>query len=67
MKYAKGVGPVSARYACGGPSITTKSRFFKSPDVFRGERERSDYGGKTDPLAKESGETKALKPIKPRT
>jgi hypothetical protein len=67
MQYAKGKGPVSAKYACGGPVVTTKSRFMKAPDVFRGDKERTDYGGKKDPLADESGDSKSMKPIKPRS
>jgi hypothetical protein len=64
IKTARGV-----EYAKGGPPITTKSRFLKTPDVFRSkvEVQKTDYGAKTDPLAKKVGETKVEKPIKPRT
>ena len=50
----KGTGPVSAKYAKGGPEITTRSRFLKTPDVFRTSIERQDYGkkGKTGELSK---------------
>ena len=63
----KGTGPVSARFACGGPVITTKSRFLKTPDSFRTGIQRNDFGGKKDPLADESGDSKSLKPVKPRS
>jgi hypothetical protein len=63
-KTARGVS-----YAVGGPPITTKSRFLKTPNQFTAKAtdvQRSDYGGKKDPLAKPEGETKEFKPIKPR-
>jgi hypothetical protein len=65
---SKGKGPVSAGYASGGPSITTKSRFLKTPDVFRTSLERQDYGkkGKGGELSKTEGDSKSEKPIKPR-
>jgi hypothetical protein len=43
----KGAGPVSARYARGGPPITTKSKFIKTPDTFRTSIQRQDYEKKT--------------------
>jgi hypothetical protein len=54
-KTARGV-----QYAVGGPPITTKSRFLKTPNQFTAKTDvqRSDYGGKKDPLAKPQGETK---------
>jgi hypothetical protein len=63
---SKGKGPVSARYAEGGPPITTKSRFLKTPDTFRTDRQRIDYdkkskGGEMSKL--EGG--KSLTPVKP--
>lgn len=65
---SKGSGPVSTKYACGGAVLQpSRSRFLKTPDVFRGASERQDYGGKKDPLAKAKGETKCLTPVKPRT
>jgi hypothetical protein len=72
---SKGKGPVSARFARGGKELTSRSRFMKTPDQFTGGREvtkeshptRQDYGGKKDPLADQEGDTKKLKPIKPRT
>jgi hypothetical protein len=63
----KGTGPKNAEYAKGGPSIGSRSRFMKTPDVFRTGIERNDYGGKRDPLADPQGDSKSLKPIKPRT
>jgi hypothetical protein len=68
--FVKGTGLRDAKYARGGPSITTKSRFLKSPNQFTAKAanvQRSDYGSKKDPLAKPQGETKSEKPIKPRT
>lgn len=68
--YTKGTGPVSANFARGGPVLNpSRSQFMKTPDVFRtdsGPGARQDYGGKTDPLAKETGD-KSLKPVKPHT
>jgi hypothetical protein len=46
MQY-KGTGPIDAKYARGGPEVSTRSRFIKSPDVFRTSIERQDYGKKT--------------------
>lgn len=69
MSYAKGNGPVSATYARGGPPITTNSRFLKTKDVFRTSIEQQDYPkvGKGGTLSKTEGESKSLKPVKPRT
>lgn len=69
LKYAKGLGPVSAEYAKGGPSFSTRSKFMKTPDVFRTSIEEQDYGksGKGGKLSKTEGETKKLPTIKPRT
>jgi hypothetical protein len=66
---SKGKGPVSCGYASGGPSITTNSRFLKTPDVFRTSIEKQDYGksGKGGALSKMSGESKSEKAIKPRS
>ncbi len=66
---SKGKGPVSAKYAQGGESITTRSRFLKTPDVFRTSIEKQDYDkvGKGGSLSKLSGETKSEKTIKPRS
>jgi hypothetical protein len=68
LSYPKGLGPISAEYAKGGPAITTKSRFLKTPDVFRTSIERQDYDKKSKggELSKLKGETKSLKAIKPR-
>lgn len=65
----KGVGPVSANFAKGGDCITTRSRFMKSADVFRTSIEQQDYTkkGKGGDLAKLEGDSKSLKPVKPRT
>lgn len=69
MKYAKGAGPVSATYARGGPEMTTRSRFLKTPDVFRTSIEQQDYDktGKGGELSKTEGDTKSQPVIKPRT
>lgn len=66
---SKGKGPVSCGYASGGPSITTKSKFLKTPDVFRTSIEQQDYDkkGKGGTLSKTEGETKVEKTIKPRS
>jgi hypothetical protein len=65
----KGKGPVSAGYASGGPSITTRSRFMKVPDTFRTSLQKQDYDkkGKGGTLSKMEGETKVEKAIKPRS
>jgi hypothetical protein len=70
LKYNyKGEGPVSADYAKGGAELTTRSRFLKTPDVFRTSLEQQNYGkkGKGGTLAKTEGETKKLPAVKPRT
>jgi hypothetical protein len=67
MAMTKGTGPKDAEYAKGGPSIGSRSRFMKQPDPFRTDIERTDYSGKKDPLADPQGDSKSLKPIKPRT
>lgn len=66
---SKGKGPVSANFARGGEIITTKSRFLKTPDVFRTSIEKQDYDkkGKGGELAKTEGDSKKEKAIKPRT
>jgi hypothetical protein len=65
-KTARGV-----EYAVGGPPITTKSRFLKTPDAFRSkvEVQKTDYEktGKGGELSKTTGDTKSEKPVKPRT
>jgi hypothetical protein len=69
MKYAKGTGPVVAEFAAGGPMInTSRSRFFKEPDVFRTDIERTDYEKKSPggEMSKTTGD-KSLPPVKPRT
>ena len=43
----KGTGPVSAKYAQGGPSIGSRSKFMKTPDTFRTSLQRQDYEKKT--------------------
>jgi hypothetical protein len=65
---SKGKGPVSANYACGGPTFNSRSKFYKTPDIFRAplNTEKREYGTKKDPLSKEEGETKKLKAIKPQ-
>lgn len=66
---SKGKGPVSCGYASGGPSITTNSRFLKTPDVFRTSIEQQDYDkkGKGGSLSKMEGESKSEKAIKPKS
>lgn len=66
---SKGTGPVSAKYACGGDVVTTRSRFFKSPNSVRTGIQKNDFekSGKGGTLSKMSGETKLEKTIKPRT
>lgn len=68
MNY-KGTGPVSAKYACGGEVITTRSRFMKTPDSFRTGKTDMGYEkkGKGGTLSKTEGDTKKQKAIKPRT
>lgn len=69
MASYKGSGPVSANYACGGPAITTKSRFLKTPDLFRtGKSDGQDYDkkGKGGTLSKTEGDAKKLPAIKPK-
>jgi hypothetical protein len=65
----KGKGPVSANFAKGGECITTRSRFLKTPDVFRTSIEQQDYDkkGKGGTLSKMEGDSKSKKAIKPRT
>jgi hypothetical protein len=66
--YSKGTGPVSAKFAVGGPVITSRSRFMKTPDPFRTDIERQDYGktGKGGELSKLEGD-KSEPAVKPRT
>lgn len=65
---SKGVGPMNAGYAKGGPVIQEgRSRFMKTPDTFRTDNQRQDYGGGKDPLANRKGDGKSLPPIKPHT
>ena len=54
MAYTKGHKPKSAKYACGGEEITTRSRFMKVPDTFRTSIQRQDYDktGKHGEMAK---------------
>jgi hypothetical protein len=66
----KGTGPVSAEYAKGGPSITTKSRFLKTPNQFTTDAETGQDYEKKSPggeLAVTKGDNKSKTPIKPRT
>ena len=69
MAFIKGSIPKNAKYAHGGPEVTTRSRFYKSPDPFRDDDEITDYDkqGKGGTLSKLQGDSKSLKPIKPRT
>jgi len=63
----KGKGPVSARYARGGPVVSSRSEFMKTPDQFRTDIERLDYtkSGKGGEKSKLEGDTKSEKPVKP--
>ena len=65
----KGTGPVSAEFAVGGEVVTSKSRFFKTQDVFRTGIQNTDYGkdGKGGKMSKTEGDDKSEKAIKPRT
>jgi len=64
----KGSMPKKANYAKGGPVLKEgRSIFMKTPDPFRTDDERQDYGGGKDPYANREGDGKSLKPIKPRT
>jgi hypothetical protein len=67
----KGTGPKSAVFAVGGDVIQPQaSRFFKTPDVFRTDIQRTDYGGKKTPggeMSRTEGETKVLPAVKPKT
>lgn len=65
----KGTGPLDAKYARGGPEVTTRSRFMKTPDVFRTSIERQDYDKKSagGEMSKTQGDSKSEKPVKPRT
>jgi len=64
----KGAGPRKAKYAYGGAAVTTRSRFMKAPDTFCDDNEIVDYEkkGKGGTLSKTQGDSKSLKPIKPR-
>lgn len=63
----KGKGPVTAKYACGGDVVTSRSRFMKTPDAFRHDSEKTEFkkAGKGGTLSKLDGETKVEKTIKP--
>ena len=60
---------MAVKFAQGGPVVTTRSRFMKSPNTFRDDNEIVDYEkkGKTGTLSKPEGETKVEKPVKPRS
>lgn len=66
---SKSKGPIDANFACGGEVFNSRSKFYKSPDIYRAplNTEKRDYGAKKDPLAKEQGDTKSEKPVKPHT
>jgi hypothetical protein len=65
----KGAGPKKAKYAYGGAAVTTRSRFMKAPATFCDDNEPTDYDkkGKGGSMSKLQGDSKSLKPIKPRT
>ena len=69
MSNYKGAGPVSAKYACGGAVLNTKSRFLKTPDSFRTGEQKNDFKkvGKGGTLSDTEGDSKKLTAIKPRT
>jgi hypothetical protein len=54
-------------FAKGGPVIGSRSRFFKTPDTFRTNIQRTGYKKKTPggELSKTQGDTKSQKPVKP--
>ena len=54
-------------FAHGGPEVTTRSQFFKGPDVFRSSIERQAYGksSRGGELSKLSGDSKSEKPVNP--
>jgi hypothetical protein len=68
--YIKGETQAPARFAEGGECLhPTKSRFIKTPDVFRTGTERNDYDktGKGGEMSEMTGDTKSEKPVKPRS
>jgi hypothetical protein len=70
MRYSagsKGKGPVTAKFAQGGEVFSSRSKFYKTPNIFTApmNSEKREYGAKKDPLAKPEGESKSEKPIKP--
>ena len=69
MDYAKGSRPTNVKYARGGDVVTTRSRFFKSPDSVRTGTQVNDFhkSGKGGSLSKMSGETKVERTVKPRS
>ena len=70
MAYAKGSGPVSAKYAQGGKVFTTRSRFLKTPNPADAPRKKLDYDekqGKGGTLSKTEGESKQLPAVKPHS
>src|SRR5215468_3789714 len=62
MAFAKGEKPrTQSDRPRGGPVLTTRSRFMKTPDVFREDVERQEYGPKKRPggeLSQTEGESK---------
>jgi hypothetical protein len=64
MSYSKGMKPVAANYASGGPVLGRTRDFIKEPDNFREDGQKKDYSGKGSP-AKRSGD-KSLKAVKPK-
>ncbi|HEX6825409.1 MAG TPA: hypothetical protein VF077_03750 [Nitrospiraceae bacterium] len=52
MQFSKGSKPKTAKFAKGGAVCTSRSRFLKTPDTFRTDEQKREYGGKKDPLAK---------------
>lgn len=60
---------MAVTFARGGPPITTRSRFIKTPDAFRTGIQKTDFDktGKGGELSKTEGETKAKTPPKPKS
>jgi hypothetical protein len=68
VDYAKGMKPLNAKFARGGPVVTSVSRFMKTPNVFLTDTQRTDYDKKSKggELSTLTGDDKSLKPVKPK-
>jgi len=59
LSYAKGAAPRSqSDRPRGGPALMTRSRFVKTPDVFRTDIEEQDYPKPSKARARPSGKGK---------